>query len=191
MAYRDAARSPVEVVESFGVSTKKGAALTGILLAVALIFGVLFGVTVAAGAPPEIEKIAWTFPVGMLLFAVPTVWLWQTRKRTLQIVRVGDKVQLVVPGFSELTFPLALSGNTAVMRMNGIPIHHVYLKLVDGEGRGLLIEEVRGAIHGGLPEWFDAIDRTTRADAYEVRRIGDAARLRSRVEELNAAALVG
>lgn len=186
-AYRQSASPEEEVLETFDISTTKGGNLLGFLGAMSLAFLVALGVSVFIGAPPEIEPWIWTFPVGAALFAVPATWLWRKRKRTLKVVRVGDKKKLVVSGMVELTFPLSVSGTQIVMRMNGVPIYHVYLKLLDAQKQGLFFQEVRGAIHGEVPNWLDGIDRSAAATSFDVSRKNDIVRIRSLVEEINCA----
>ena len=189
MAYRDAPPVQVEVLETFPVGIKKGAGLVGFLFAMAIVCGVAYAVTVFAGAPPGIENITWIFPVGMVVFAAPAIWINRGRRRELRVVRVRDVLKLVVPGAVELTFPLTLSGRTVVLRLNGVPMHYVYLKLIDRTGRALLLEEVRGALYGPVPDWFTAMDATP-ATAYDVRKLDDVKRLRTSIEAHNARAVL-
>lgn len=187
MAYREPAGPKEEVLETLSISTTKGGGTLGFLIAMSLMFLVVLGVSVFAGAPPEIEPWIWTFPVGAVLFAIPAAWLWQKRKRTLQFVRAGEKRKLVVPGMVELTFPLALSGSQMTVHLRGVPMYHVYLKLRDEQGRAIFFQEIRGAIHGAQPGWFEKIDATPSmpAASFDVNAKGDIARIRSRVEEIN------
>jgi hypothetical protein len=185
MAYREAASPAEETLEVFEVRTAKGATATGVLLGTAIVFGVAYGVSLFAGAPPAIEPYVWTFALVAVASALPALWLWRRRRRQLRLVRAGTTVKLVVPREVEVTFPLALSGTQVTVTMRGVPVHHVYLKLVDARGRAILFEEVRGAIHGALSDWFATIDPAPAA-AYEVGHKGQAAILRARVEEVNA-----
>lgn len=188
MGYRDNASPAEEVIETFSVSTAKGAALLGCLLAGALFCAVAWVVSVFVGTPAELEGREWSFGVGLVVFAAPALWLRQKRKRTLSFVRTGDTVRLVVPGVVELTFPLSLSGSQAALRINGATMHHVHLKLVDSAGRGVFLKEVRGAAYGAQKDWFDTVDRTAAAESFDIDRRDDASRIRQRVEALNGGA---
>lgn len=185
MTYRDSAKPAPKIVESFDIATAQGATATGILLAMVIIFLVAWGVSIFGGTPRELEGWVWTFPVGAALFTVPTVWIWHRRKRKLHVVRDGDDVKLVVDGEVELTFPLTLSGMQYTEHMRGVPIYHVTLKLVGKEDRGIVFRETRGAIHGPLSDWFEEVDKTTPAVAYEVTSGGQVAKIRWRVDGLN------
>jgi hypothetical protein len=190
--YREPASPTPEILASFTVSTLKGGETVGCLGAVVIIFLVTFVVSLVAGAPPEIEPWIWTFPVAAGVFALPTAWIWYGRRRRLEIVRAGDVVRLLVAGGPTLTFPLTVSGNQSAFHVRGVPMHHVYLKLVDGAGHAVLVREIRGAIHGSEDDWLVTIDSNTPAAGYEVGRLGDAARIRKQVESLNReAALPG
>jgi hypothetical protein len=183
--YRDSAKEGLQIVDTYDVLHAKGAFANGVLLAIVIIFLVVFGVSVFGGTPRELEGWVWTFPAGAAIFAVPTIWIWLKRKRTLHLVRDGDTVKLVVNEEVELTFPLVASGAQHTEHMRGVPLYHVSLKLVGREGRGIVLREVRGAVHGPLREWFTKIDEKAPAVAYEVSRRGQAEKLRARVEELN------
>jgi hypothetical protein len=186
MTYRESARPAREVVETFDVSTAKGAGWTGFLMAVVVICLVAWGVSVFSGTPRELEGWVWTFPVGAAVFTVPTVWLWMKRKRKMHVVRDGEALKLIVEGEVELTFPLTISGSQFTEHMRGVPIHHVSLKLVSaGDGRGVVLREVRGAIHGPQPSWLTEVDTVTPAIAYDVTKHGQAALMRFQIEQLN------
>jgi hypothetical protein len=120
-----------------------------------------------------------------VVFTVPTVWLWRKRKRKMFVVREGETLKLVVEGEVEITFPLVLSGSQFTESMRGVPIHHVFLKLVGNEGRGVVMQEIRGAIYGPQPDWFTEVDKTAPAVAFDVSSHGQIARMRADVERLN------
>lgn len=183
-AYRDPPTPREEILETYAVSTFKGGEVVGLLGALSLVFLVALVVSLVAGAPPEIEPWVWTFPVAAGVIAIPTAYLWQRRRRTLTIVRVGEAVHLGASGGVRLAFPLAMSGNQITIHMRGVPMHHVHLKLVDAKGNAIFLREVRGAIHGPAADWLDAIATGGQAEAYEVG-LGDAEKIRRRVEALN------
>lgn len=185
MTYRDSAKPAPEVLETWDVSTSKGGEAMGCLGAMVILFLVALGVSVFAGTPRELEGWVWTFPVGAALFAIPTVWLWKTRKRKMHVVRDGEALKLVVDGEVDITFPLTASGSQMTERIRGVPMYHVFLKLVGREGRGVVLHEVRGAIHGEQRDWFDVVDKTAPAVAFDVSGKGQAALIRYRVETLN------
>ncbi len=184
MPYREAPRPEEEILQTFEVRVAKGADAIGVLVAVSCIFAVAWVVSLVSGAPPAIEPWVWTFPIAAVVIALPAVWLWRRRRRNLHLVRVHDRVRLVVRGEVEVTFPLTASGSQVAMPIKGVPVHHVYMKLVDADGRAIFFQEIRGAAHGPLPGWFTEIDRTPAA-AYEVGHVGQIAVLRARVEEIN------
>jgi len=185
MAYREGVADQEQSLLTLDVYTSKGGTTVGILLAISIIFLVMLGVSVFAGAPPEIEPYVWTFGVGAGVFAVPGVIVWMKRKRKLHVVRDRRSTRLVVPNETELTFPLTASGSQYTEHMRGVPIYHVYLKLIDVEGRGILFKETRGAIHGPVRDWFATVDQTVRATSYDVSSAGDAARIRDFVADTN------
>jgi hypothetical protein len=84
----------------------------------------------------------------------------------------------------ELEFPLRVSGSQVTVHLRGVPMYHVYLKLRDEQGRAVLLQEIRGAIHGPQRDWLDDMDPTP-ATSFDVNAKGDAVRIRSRVEEIN------
>ena len=185
LTYRDSAKPASEILETYDVSTSKGGEALGCLGAIVILFLVALGVSVFMGTPRELEGWVWTFPVGAVVFALPTVWLWQKRKRKMHVVRDGDTLKLVVDGEVDITFPLTTSGSQMTERIRGVPMYHVYLKLVGREGRGVVLHEIRGAIHGEQTGWFDVIDKSAPAAAFDVSGKGQAALIRHRVETLN------
>ena len=185
MPYRDATGPTEETLDSFQILTSGGANWTGILAGLSLVAAVAWLTSIITEVPAEIVPWVWTFPTLTFAFAAPALALWHRRKRELRILRIGGRIRLVIPGESELTFPLALSGTQLTMSMRGVPIHEAYLKAVDPNGEGLLLHETRGAAHGALPDWFSALDKASPARAYDVRRVGDLPRLRARIEEIN------
>jgi hypothetical protein len=186
MPYRDASAPPEEILERIGILTKEGAGLVGFLGAFALIALVALGVSVFGGMPPGLRPWLWTMPAAAVLFGAPAVLLHRSRRRELQVLRIGSSVRLVVPGATALELPVFLSGNQVAIEMNGVTMHHFFLKLVDGRGTGLLFKEVRGMIHGPIQGWFANVDGTAVAASYEVRSKGDLVRIRALVESYNA-----
>jgi hypothetical protein len=185
-AYRDPATPHEEVLATYAVSTLKGGEAVGCLGGIVIVFLVTFVVSLVAGAPPEVEPWVWTFPVAAFLFGVPAGWLWHRRRRTLTVFRRGGAIHVSVTGGGPtLALPVVLSGSQTTLHMRGVPLHHVYLKLVDPNRRGLLLREVRGAIHGAESNWLGAIDSESPAEGYEVSSAGDAARIRAQIETLN------
>lgn len=185
-AYRDPATPREETIAVYAVSTLEGGEVVGCLGGVVIVFLVAFVVSLVAGAPPEIERWVWTFPVAAFLFGVPTGWLWHRRRRRLTIARQGVAIRVSVSGGGPtLTLPVVLSGSQTTLHMRGVPIHHVYLKLVDQNRQGIFLREVRGAIHGAETDWLNALDSDSPADGYEVASAGDAARIRAQIETLN------
>jgi hypothetical protein len=185
MAYREGVLDREEALLTLDVYTSKGGTTVGLLMAMSIVFLVMLGVSVFAGAPPEIEPYIWTFGVGAVAFAIPSVIVWIKRKRVMRVVRDRRGVRLVVPGETELTFPLTATGSQYTEHMRGVPIYHVFLKLVDGDGRGIVFKETRGAIHGPQRQWFEKVDQTARATSYDVSSAGDAARIRDFVADTN------
>ena len=157
------------------------------IFALSLICLVAYVVTIFAGAPPEIEAWKWTMPAGAAAFALPAYLLHRSRRRRLRITRHGDAIKLAVPEAAlELDFPLECRGTQFIMRVNRVPMHEVFLQLVDGKRRGVVLHETRGAIHGPERNWFkETLDRTVPSQQFDVSGAGTLAEVRDWVERLN------
>jgi hypothetical protein len=155
---------------ALSISTSKGGNLVGLLLGVSILFAVAYLVTIFAGAPPGVEGFTWTMPVGAILFAVPAYLVQRKRRRKLSIIKRGEGLRLLVADAGvELEFPLECRGTQFTTRLNNLPIHEVFLQLVDRNRRAITLHTTRGAAHGPQDDWaLPAIDReTVRSDAFD------------------------
>lgn len=184
MPYRDAEPAVDEVVESYDVSISKGGEVMALFGALSGCCLVALAISVFVGTPPGMARWVWTLPCAAGILAVPAIALFRHRRRKLLIVRTGRRLRLVV-GTTELQFPLQLSGDQLVWHTHGLPMHHLHLKLVDADGRGILLTEVRGAAHGAQDEWFTAVAPSTPVPSFGMSGLGDAVKVRDRVSALN------
>ena len=185
--YRENAAPAAETVREFPISTRRGHGLVVALGVVAILLVVAAGVSIFAGAPPPLEPWTWPMAAGGIVALVAAVVVHRGRRRTMAIVRTGDLHHLVVEAENvRIEFPLAVTGDQMTTSIRGIPMYHVWLKLVDASGQaGVFLEEVRGAIHGPQRDWLTGIDRTVACDRFESGRVGMLAELRAAVEAIN------
>jgi hypothetical protein len=185
--YRTSAKPApgVETLHELPLNTAKGGGLVGFLLAMAIICGVVLGVSVVRGAPPGVEAWLWTMPVGAAVFGALAFAVNRTRRRTLRIVKQERVRRLVVDGMVELTFPLRVRGDQTTVHMRGVPMHHVYLQLIDVAGRAVSFHEVRGAIHGARRGWPDnGLDPSRPGPELDAKTFADLPNLKAWVEEI-------
>jgi hypothetical protein len=146
------------------------------------------GVTVFAGAPPEIEGWKWPMTAVGLVALVATFVRHRMRRRILRIVHGPDGHHLIVDGEDvRLEFPLRISGDQHTNSVNGVPIYEVWLKLVDARS-GVLFTETRGTIHGPEDDWLSNLDSTPASVRFEAGAVGMLANLRAAVEQINTRA---
>ncbi len=173
-------------LHALDVSTAKGATTVGILLGCSVLFLVALVVTFFSGPPPGMEDFVWTMPVGAAAFAVLAYLVQRKRRRRLQIVRHGDVVRLVIADAGvELEFPLECRGSQWTAYINRVPTYEVYLQLIDGKKRSVMLHVVRGAIHGEQTNWFanDLDKSVTGLGVFDVSGAGTLATIREWVEK--------
>jgi hypothetical protein len=175
-----------ETLDSFPVSTRRGHALVVFLGVVGCIALVVWGVNTFAGAPDAIMKWTWpSFGIGLAALALAFV-RHRARRRQLRISKVGDRYYLNVFGERvDLEFPLTMSGDQVENRINGMPMYEVWLKLVAGTGRGIFLVETRGTIHGPQHGWLAGIDPAGTCERFEAGKVGQLAKLRAVVDDIN------
>lgn len=177
-----------ETLETFAVVTSKGKHLFGILLGLALVAGVMLGVTLFAGGPREAEAAMPLMGVAAVVLGGGAIAVQQRRARTLTLSRHGEVVSLGADETTRLVLPLTARGAQITSYVNGVPLYEAYLQLADSARRGLVVGETRGAIHGQIQGFYkDGVDPEVRALAsFEVRSVGELVRLRDAVATWSA-----
>jgi hypothetical protein len=184
--YRENALPAPEVVRTFDVSTKRGGGMVVFLGVIAIFALVAGGVTMFAGAPPGIEPWMWPM-IGVGVAALVGAFVrHRYRRRKLVVTRIGDRHLLAIADESvELEFPLRMSGSQFTEKLNRVPLYHVFLKLSDARGHGLLLHETRGAIYGAQESWFKEVDDKTPSVTFETGKAHMIAEIRDLVAELS------
>jgi hypothetical protein len=185
MMDRDTGTVPEEL-EQLTLWTSRFRTTAGMLVAIGLLCFAMFVVLLCL---PETRN-AWVFAIPAAVFGGLGIRLWARRRRTLRIIRVDGSTKLVVDGEAALTFPLKASGTQFTMRLRGVPMHYVSLRLVDGSGRAVALVEVRSALQGPVAGWYDdaepaATKEASTKEAYEATGGNKLTALRSRVAKLN------
>lgn len=184
--YRENALPDPVVVRTFNVSTKRGGGMVVFLGVIAIFALVAGGVTMFAGAPPGIEPWMWPM-IGLGVVTLIGAFVrHRYRRRKLVVTRIGDRHLLTIAEESvELEFPLRMSGSQFTEKLNRLPMYHVFLKLSDARGHGLVLHETRGAIYGAQENWFAEVDDKTPAVTFEIGTAHMIAEIRDVVAELN------
>ena len=126
--YRENAIPSAETLHDFPVSTRRGHAQVVLLGVVAMLLLVAAGVTIFAGAPPEIEGWKWPMTVVGACALVGAIVVHGRRRRRLTIVRTGEQHHLVIDReHVRLEFPLGVSGDQMTSRVNRLPLYEVWL----------------------------------------------------------------
>jgi hypothetical protein len=175
----------MESLHEFPVCTRRGHALVVTLGVVACIVLVAAGVTIFAGAPPEIEGWKWPMTAVGLVALVATFVVHRGRRRLLRIVHGPDGHHLIVDREDvRLEFPLRITGEQHTNSVNGIPMYEVWLKLGDAR-TGVFFTETRGTIHGPEDDWLSNMDASPAPVRFESGAVGMLAKLRAVVEQIN------
>ena len=175
----------MEVLHEFAVSTRRGHALVVTLGVVACILLVAAGVTMFAGAPPQIEGWMWPMAGAGAAALAGAFAVHRTRRRRLRIVHGPDGHHLLIDREDlRLAFPLKVSGEQFTNHVNGIPMYEVWLALADAR-TGIVITETRGAIHGAQANWLSNMERGIARTRFDAGGTGMLAQLRAIVELLN------
>jgi hypothetical protein len=185
--YRENAPPAAETLHEFSVRTRRGHALVVFLGVVAILLLVAAFVTIFLGAPPAIDAWKWPMTIGgaVVLFAAGI--FHRTRRRSLKIVKAGDRYTLSIEREHVLLdFPLGISGDQMKNAINGVPIYEVWLKLVDvNRQTGVFLQETRGAIHGPQGSWLHGVDQSVACERFEAGKVGMLAELRAIVDAIN------
>jgi hypothetical protein len=84
----------------------------------------------------------------------------------------------------ELEFPLECHGSQWTAYINRLPTYEVYLQLVDGKKRSVMLHEVRGSIYGEQKNWFpNDLDKSVSGSVFDVSGAGTLATIREWVEK--------
>ena len=102
----------------------------------------------------------------------------------MQIVEEGDSVSLVVDRGPELRFPIRLIGQQLVVPLRNARNWRLFLRLAASDGATLLLEEVRGLIHGRQEDWLYGLNDPDPRPDY-VARANTLARIRALVDRQN------
>ena len=181
--YRESADTNVTTeIHALELSTANGRFKVGTFASLSVLLFVLWA-GIQYALPQEIRAWLGTVPAA---FGIAAYVLQRKRRRRLRILRHGDALRLVVPDAGvELEFPLECRGCQLATHANSVSTYELYLQLVDGRKRSLLLREVRGTKAGPQTDWFpDNLNRSLVTGSLDVSVPGTLATVRGWVEQL-------